>query len=72
MEYEDQYDGTRMIYRTHNDTEVVAIEVTIECPHCGHSWQGDQRVVYGETYEITCGEEHALLDQGCKKNLNAL
>lgn len=67
IEYEEHDDGTRWIYRTYNDTEVVAIAVNIECPHCGYSWQDDQKIVCGETYEITCGEEHAFVEQGCGK-----
>lgn len=67
MEYETHDDGTRMIYRTYNDTEIVEIAVNVQCPFCGYEWQED-KTVCGETYDLVCGGDlRYILDEGCGK-----
>ena len=66
VEYEEHDDGTRMIYRTYNDTEVSEIVVNVQCPYCGDEWQED-KTSCGETYEMVCNGEYSWSDRGCGK-----
>lgn len=42
------------IYRTYNDTEVVSLATSIECPYCNIEWRELDMDECGETYTIIC------------------
>jgi transcription elongation factor Elf1 len=48
------------IKRTYADTEVWALAVNIECPHCGAHWVEIDKDECGNTYTLEC-------EDGCGK-----
>lgn len=47
----------KKIYRTHNDTEVTQISVSVTCPYCGEEWLEPDKDECGKTYSIICENE---------------
>lgn len=50
----------KKIYRTFADTEVYALAVNVECPHCGAHWLETDKDECGKTYTLEC-------EDGCGK-----
>lgn len=44
------------IYRSYDDTEVVATATHVKCPYCGAEWLEQDTDECGETYVIECEE----------------
>ena len=56
LDYDEEQDGTRTIYRTYNDTEVIELATNIDCPYCGAGWQEYDMSDCGKVYSLECGD----------------